>query len=437
MDRITALRARRAAGLEEMDALLQAAAADGNRDLSAEEGARYDALRAEDDRLGAQIAREEDMERRRAAQARPRPALPGGPAPSVPAAAVSPEDRGLRFARALRVLAAAQGNVYVAQQIAEAQGESGLFLANQNTSTLAAGGALVPEDVSGEVIELLRPASVVMSLSPMTVPMPNGNLTMNRLNTGSAASYIGEQDNAPATALGFSQVKLSAKKLAALIPISNDLLRTASTAVDRIVRDDLVAALAQRMDLAFIRGAGTEHSPKGLRFQNTAGAFEATHILAANGTVNLANVTNDLERLRLALRGADIPMLRCGWIMSPRTEAYLRTVRDGNGNYAFRDEMAAGRLSGFPYRVTTQIPENLSTNQSELYLADFAQVVVGEHMGIEVAMSTEAAYVDSGSTMRAAFSRDETVMRAIAQHDIGVRHLRAVAVLTGVTWTPG
>jgi HK97 family phage major capsid protein len=334
-----------------------------------------------------------------------------------------------------RALAAGGGIPYVAAQIAEAQwGESGLF-ASQNMGSGSAGGFLVPEDVSSEVIELLRPASVVMALGPQTVEMTAGNLTMNRLATGAAASYIGEQTDAPATSVGFGQVKLSAKKLAALIPISNDLLRASGTSADRIVRDDLVTALAQRMDLAFIRGSGTQFSPLGLRFQALATAFAGSHILAVTGAATLPDVTAQLGRLELALLNADVAMTRPGWLMAPRTLMFLMNLRDGNGNFAF-PEVQRGELRGKPFRVTTQIPTNLGggTNESELYLADFAHVVVGEHMGIEVALSTEAAYRDAGNNLQAAFSRDETVMRAIAQHDLGLRHLPAVAILTGVTW---
>jgi HK97 family phage major capsid protein len=434
MDRITALRARRAAGLEEMDGLLKAAAAE-DRDLTAEEQARWDALKADDDKVEAALGRESEMERRRAAAAKPVAALPGGPAPSVPAHPKAADEKGLKFGRVMRALAAAQGNAYVASMIAEKEwGDSGLF-ANQNISTGAAGGFLVPEDVSSEVIELLRPASVVMSLGPQTVDMPSGNMTMNRLATGAAASYIGEQQNTPATGVTFGQVKLIAKKLAALIPISNDLLRGSGVAADRIVRDDLIASLSQRMDAAFIRGAGTEFAPRGLRFQAVGTPFATSHILAVTGAATLADVTTNLGRLELALMNADVAMVRPGWIMAPRVMMFLQNLRDGNGNFAF-PEVQLGQLRGKPFRVTTQIPINLGggTNESELYLADFAHVVVGEHMGIEVAMSTEAAYVDGGGTTRAAFSRDETVMRAIAQHDIGLRHLPAVAVLTGVTW---
>lgn len=433
MDRITALRARRAAGLDEVDTLLKTAGAE-NRDLTAEEQARYDALTAEDDKIAGNLAREEDMERRRAAAARPVAALPGGGL-RVPAQPKAEGEKGLRFARMFRALAAGGGIPYVAAQIAEAQwGESGLF-ANQNMGTGAGGGFLVPEDVSSEVIELLRPASVVMSLGPQTVDMPNGNMTMNRLATGASASYIGEQTDAPATGVQFGQVKLSAKKLAALIPISNDLLRASGVAADRIVRDDLVVSLAQRTDLAFIRGAGTQFAPLGLRFQHTGTAFAASHVLAVSGSATLADVTTNLGRLELALMNADVAMTRPGWLMAPRTLMFLQNLRDGNGNFAF-PEIARGELRGKPFRVTTQIPANLGggTNETELYLADFAHVLVGEHMGIEIALSTEAAYRDASNNMQAAFSRDETVMRAIAQHDIGLRHLPAVAILTGVTW---
>ena len=127
-------------------------------------------------------------------------------------------------------------------------------------------------------------------------------------------------------------------------------------------------------------------------------------------------------------------MTRAGWIMAPRTQMHLMNLRDGNGNYAF-PEVMSGRLRNKPIFLTTQIPINLGGGtESEIYLVDAAQIVVGEHMGIEISMSTEAAYNDGTGTMRAAFSRDETVMRAILQHDINARHLAAIAILTGVTW---
>lgn len=394
----------------------------------------FDRLEGEIASITAQIERHEKaiaaMATLTAPVNTPAPAAPSAPAAKAPAQA---KEKGLRFGAAMRAVAAAGGDRAQAVAIAEGWGQSGLF-AQQSGQTGAGGGFLIPEDVSGELIELLRPASVIMSFNPVIMPMDNGNLTMNRINVGSTASYIGELQDIPSTGVQFGQLKLSSKKLAALVPISNDLLASASTQADAVVRDDMVLSLATRMDLAFIRGPGTQFSPLGLRNQLTGTAFEATNVIAANATVNLANVTTDLGKLELALLNANVPMNRPGWIMSPRVMMFLMNLRDGNGNYAF-PEVMNGQLRGKPYRVTTQVPSNLGGGtESELYLADFAHVVVGEQQGIELAISNEAAYRDASSTMQASFSRDETVVRAIAKHDIAMRHLPAVAILTGVTW---
>lgn len=438
MDKILELRARRAGIIDRMDALV-ASIGDGD-DWTEDQTAQFDALKAEDDKVTAELTRLEDVERRRAEAARPAAPLPGaadtqaGGAPTAPAA---PKEPGLQFARMVRTIAAAGGNHYVAQQIAEASGDSGLF-ANQNMSTGTAGGFLVPEDVSGEVIELLRPLSVVTAMGPRIVPMPNGNMTTNRRASGANFEYGGEQQDIKAAGYSYGQVKLSAKKLSGIIPISNDLLRTASTAVDRMVRDDALADAAQIQDRHFLRGAGTDYAPKGLRFQHTGTPFAASHVLTMTAAPDLQKVDNDLGRLELALANNNVVVTGAHWIMSPQIAMFLTNLRDGNGNKVY-PEMANGQLRMKPVHITTEIPSNLGAggNESEIMLAHPGHILVGEHMGIEVAMSTEAAYKDSEGNMQAAFSRDETLMRMILQHDIGLRHLPAVAILTGVTWAPG
>lgn len=432
MDRITELRARRAELLAEMETLVAAVPADGGDAWTDEQQASLDALKAEDDKAATELARLEDVERRRAAAATPLEPLPGaqGAAPTVPA---QPAEKGLRFARMTRTIAAAGGNHWVAMQIAEANGDSGLF-ANQSAGSGPEGGFLIPEDVSGEVIELLRPRSVVTAMGPRIVPMPNGNMTMNRRTSGASFEYGGEQTDAPATGVTFGQVRLSAKKLRGIIPMSNDLLRQSSTAIDRLIRDDAVEDAAQIQDRFFLRGKGTEYTPKGLRYQVVGTAFEETHILSMTATPDLAKVTNDLGRLELALGNANVPYVGAHWVMSPRSAMYLTNLRDGNGNLAF-PEMADGQLRRKPVHITTEIPDNLGAGtESEIGLVHPSHVIVGEHMGIEVAMSTEAAYKDAAGQMQAAFSRDETLLRMIMQHDLGLRHLPAVSWLTGVTW---
>jgi HK97 family phage major capsid protein len=257
--------------------------------------------------------------------------------------------------------------------------------------------------------------------------MVSGTLSIPKHTAGSAGGWIGENQNVPATQPNFGQVRLTARKYAALVPVSNDLLRRASASVDTMVRDDLVADIATATDLAFIRGDGTNGQPKGLK--NWAGTT-----LTANATVNLSNVTDDLGQMIQTLMDSDVRMLRLGWIMEPRTWRYLVTARDSNGNFAFKPEMDRGTLFAFPFRVTTQIPRNLGAgNDTELYLSDFADVVIGEATQVLIDASGETAYHD-GSQVVAAFSLDQTVVRAIVEVDLAVRHAESVVVLNGVTW---
>jgi hypothetical protein len=54
----------------------------------------------------------------------------------------------------------------------------------------------------------------------------------------------------------------------------------------------------------------------------------------------------------------------------------------------------------------------------------------------ELAVSREGTYVDGNGTTISAFQNDETMIRAIAEHDHQIRHDAAVAVIQGVRWAP-
>lgn len=432
---IKGLRQKRAEKIDRMEALFKKAS-DENRDMTEVESAAYDELRDEVKGLDAQIKRAEEIQALKGSTAQP-VTLPtetetaAAPPKTFPQAKRQ-EEKGLGFARYAKAMAATKGMLREAAHFAENTLKDPELAKALGASTMTAGGALVPDQYSSEVIELLRPASVISRMGPRIVPMPGGTLTMPKLAGGSQASYVGENQNAGKTEPNFGQLRLTARKMAAVVPISNDLIRFSSPSADTLVRDDLVAAMAERGDLAMIRDAGAGNAPKGLRYWAPAG-----NVIPANATVNLANVTADIGKAVLALKNANVKMMKPGWLMAPRSEEYLLSVRDNNGKFAFRDEMLTGKLRGYPYATTTQIPTNLGGggDESEVYIADFVDVVIGEVEGIILDASTEAAYHD-GSNVVAAFSLDQTVIRAILQHDLGMRHDASVAVLTAVKWTP-
>jgi HK97 family phage major capsid protein len=345
----------------------------------------------------------------------------------------------IHLARAVRAMARHKGDLVAAAKYAETVLQDKLAASALTASSNSGGGFLVPDQWLGEIIELLRPMSVIRKMGPRTAPLINGQLSIAGKSTGTAASYIGENKAIGTTGLTFRAVKATAKKLAALVPISNDLIRYQGVgpAIDGMVRDDLAESFAVTEDVTFIRGAGTVYTPRGVR--NWAPAANLKDLSAGGASQTLAQVRTGLSLLRKTLKSANVRFLKPGWLMSPRTEnALMFNVVDGNGNLVFGKEMVEnGTLLGIPYAVTTNIPENLgSGSDSELYLVDFADVVIAENPVAVLDMSQEASYVDSsdGQTY-SSFQNDQTIIRMIVEHDLVVRHPESIAVGTGLQWT--
>lgn len=293
----------------------------------------------------------------------------------------------------------------------------------------AAGGFIVPPAYSTEIIELLYPQSVVRAAGPGVVQMPNGTLRYPKLTGGASATYIGENAAITASQQTFGQLVLTFKKLAALVPLSNDLIRFSSPSADAVVRDDIVRQIASAENSAFLRNDGTASTPKGLRYW-----VDAARLVTSAGT-SLANMVTDMGALIQALLNANVPITRGAWFMSPRTWWSLYSVQTTTGAFVFRDEMMRGTLIGYPFFRSTQIPTTLGAGTStEMYLVDMADVVIGEAQDLRIDASAEAAYVDSSGTVVAAYSQDQTIVRAITEHDIAMRRSESIAVLQTVAY---
>lgn len=437
--RITALKQSLAATVASMSAIVAGAvhAEDSEtpgdpRELTAEEQTSFEALEAKAKGLQAEIAREETLLALKSSAAMPVNVPGSNGSFSVPATPKVELPKGVMVARIAQAVYMGNGDQRAMANAAEQLygSEMGQIVANMEQATNTKGGFLVDTAYSSDFIDVLRPRVVIRNLGARSVPMPEGNLTMRKKTAGSSASYVGERVAAPTTDMTVNQLTMTAKRLTAIVPVTNQLIRRSSMNVQMMIRDDLIDGVAVKEDQQFIRGTGSATAPTGLRNLIAAG-----NVIPANATVNLVNVTNDLGKLRLAVLNANVPMTRCGYIMSPRTLLFLENLRDGNGNKAF-PEVAEGRLGIYPIGVTTSVPDNLGagTNQSEVYFGDFDQFLIGDTEQVAIAASDVAAY-DDGGTLRAAFSNDETVVRVITEHDTQVRHDTAFAVLTAVTWS--
>jgi HK97 family phage major capsid protein len=309
-----------------------------------------------------------------------------------------------------------------------------LITRSLQASVASGGGLLIPMELSAELIELLRPRTVVRNATPSSriISIPRGNLTMPRINTGATIGYVGEGASSAATQEAIGAVNFTARKAKAIVPISNDLIRFAQGSADAMVRDDMIRQLAVLEDANFLRGAGTVYTPKGMR--NLAAA---ANILPSQSSFSVTTAIQDMTSLVNALESAFVPMAAPHWFFSQRTKNFFYDARDSVGGFLFRAEMNGGLFRGVPFSWTQSIPQNLGggSNASEVYLVDMEEFIIADVPGLMIDASQEASYSPDGSTLNSAFDRDEMVIRVIAEHDCNVKHIASIGVLTGVLWS--
>ena len=171
------------------------------------------------------------------------------------------------FGRAVKCINASGGDTekaaYTAEHLFKDAEMAHEFKALSITSPTD-GGYLVPEVYANEIIELLYPATIIYSLGARRLGMANGNLNIPKIKTGSRAMFTGEVRAIPKSAPKFGNLKLSAKKLTALIPMSNDLLRSTNFDNDVIVGQDVTKQMALGVDWGALLGTGGEFQPLGI-----------------------------------------------------------------------------------------------------------------------------------------------------------------------------
>ncbi len=428
---IIELRRKRAEVNAQIQELAQAEQSNG--ELSEEQLKQFGEFTADFDQLTAKIDRLEAAEKMQAASAAPVASF-SSQAPAVHTKPEAQQYKGAGAARFVMSIAAGDGDSALAAKFARDElNDANVAMAIETSA--GSGGSLIPTNMHDEVIELLRDRSITRRLGAQVVPLPNGNLSLPRMSGGATSTYGAEGADTNASGGSYDDVKLSAKTQTTIVPMSNQMVGRAGFSIEQLTLNDMLNAKALREDKGFLRDDGTSDTMKG--FKKTA--EDAGQIVPWAGSVDLATIDAYLDSLILKLMEGNSLLVRPGWGMSPRSYMKLFGLRDGNGNKVY-PEMSQGMLKGFPIQHTNTIPINLDTsgnatnNESEIYFADFNDVVIGESDTMSVDISREATYKDSGGNLVSSFARNQTVIRLIAEHDIGFRHLESIVLGTEITW---
>lgn len=350
------------------------------------------------------------------------------------------DERGLGLARAVKAQLVGKATSRDAKDVAHAWAKEGhrhyaavadsLAERGMAEGSFSAGGSLVPSPAMGDFIELTYARTLALELGARRIDI-NRAMDLGKMSAGATVYYVDEATNITPSQPTTGKVSLSAKKAAAIVPMSNELLRNPSVGADALVRDDLVRAMANRRDLSFFRGTGASGQPRGMLYWRDSGNTDG------QGGTTVADKVADLIQMIRMVDESNVGLERAAFVMAPRTKWGLASTYDATSGLIFASMLASGTLFGFPVGATTAIPKNLGGGgaESEIHFGAFDDAI----MAFDSATPTTVEVFPNGtfhdgSGLVSGISSDQSVVRIIEAHDVALRHANAWATLTAVTW---
>ena len=273
------------------------------------------------------------------------------------------------------------------------------------------GGFLVPEEFRAEILRgtleeaVVRPRARVIPMTRETIRIPAIRVTTHASNvygdvTGYWTPELGTITNSEPT---FSQVALTANKLAAITRVGNELLDDSAFALESLLVELFSSALAWFEDDAFINGTG---------------AGQPTGILNADALVTVAKETGQAATsivwenvIKMFSRLTPQSMGRSVWIAHMDTIPQLASMSLSVGTGGSAMGLAGNAVQPLPNTILgrpiiySEKAQTLGT-AGDLYLCDLGQYLLGDRMALAIASSGHSR-----------FTTDETEWRFIHRVD--------------------
>ncbi|SEP45352.1 phage major capsid protein, HK97 family [Rhodospirillales bacterium URHD0017] len=412
---IASLQRQRVAALDAMEALNNLVARE-ERAMTGEEMGRWQRDQDQVRHIDLELPRLLADERRSSASARPMD-LPGMFGARGHDKAAFP---GQRFTRLVGALALSKGNIMAAREFAANRWPDMPEIASVLGAATKLGGGTADEfwlqraaiavgtttdpawasplaqfsTMSGEFIDLLRPATIVGRLSLTPVPFMT---KLPRQTAGSTANWVGEGLSKPVSRLSFDTVQIPFAKIAVIVVITQELARFSTPSAELLVRNDLRDAIAAFIDAQFIDA--TVSPVAGLK---PGSITNGAPTIASTGST-VAAVTADLSKAMLQLMTAVGNVRAPAWIMSPAAAMFIATMRTTQEVFAFPSmanasqgaQMTGLSLMGVPVIVSGNVP--VAAGLSDIVLVDQSQVLLADDGQVLLDTSGEASVMMDGA----------------------------------------
>jgi HK97 family phage major capsid protein len=254
----------------------------------------------------------------------------------------------------------------------------------------ADGGYLVQPEYRNTMMSLIEQYGVARQFCTV-IPMSTTELIMPKLTGGVQVYWIGEGQTISETQPTFGEFRMTVKKLAALVPMTSELLNDANLAIANLLATLFAQALAKEEDRIVFAGNTASSDPfNGVLYDpgvyaHILGSGKKTFSSATAG--DLADVTS---RNSLYTQGAR-------WFMHRTIFNVIRQLQDGDGMYIWGNPTMAsdqGLIWGYPYTLVESMPAVTATAVSTPYIffGNLMHYYIGDRQQMTLARSEHVGF---------------------------------------------
>ena len=268
------------------------------------------------------------------------------------------------------------------------------------------GGALIPDEISQEIIQTLPQSSVLLTRA-RRVPMSSKKKTQPVLASLPEAYWVSEGGLKQTSKTGWEDVQITAEELAVIVPIPDSVVDDAKINLWDTVKPLIAEAMGKKIDQAGIFGVD---KPSTWGNDILAGATAAGTNVASGTGVDLAD---DIAMIgqKLSEKGFAVN----GFASQPGLNWQLARLRDANGQPIYTPSVAAGNpasLYGYPLNEVAN--GAWDTTKAMLLAADWTKFVVGVRQDITYKVFDQGVISDTaGNVVYNLMQQDAQAMRVV------------------------
>lgn len=220
----------------------------------------------------------------------------------------------------------------------------------------------------------------VATVMPLTMAQSLGAVSLD--NDPEEPEEVGEEETGDEdTTMSFGRRELNPTAVSRKVKITRKLLRL-HPQIENLVRDRLAYRHGILQERRLMTGSGAGQ-PLGLFVASNDGIPTSRDISTGNSTTAVG--ADGLISAKFALKAQYRP--RCRWLFHRDVVAQLTKLKDGQGQYLWREGLTAGepdRLLNMPIMESEYAPNTMTTGQYVGMLADFSHYWIAEALQMEV-----------------------------------------------------